>query len=451
MAECSPASDWQNDKTLAEACRHMLTSRLATDVEFSVGNEKGIVKAHKFILTCRSSVFQAMFTNDFADSRETIHVPDIELDIFEKMLSFMYTDETEITGENVLPLLYTAKKYSVHKLVHECLRFLDKGSSPENICDILEQAHIYDEEEFQEKSVRYILENAGYVLKSSSFLELCHTCVKKVVTCDELQADERTVLEAVTRWGEHRCKKQNLENSNENLRTVLGDILYLVRFPLLGETYFTNVVSDTGLLTDAEKVELFKFFYKSGFKTDTFINKNRYAQREMSQHSIAPVKKSDDSSIQTCMRFNRVSDDGSWCCSGEPDAIAFSTNQNLWIHGTLVYGAYIGEGTYDVTCSIYNSLDSEMVQIRKQIKTSEHQLTYVVLFEEAVQVYKDKRYSVLAKLTNPDGIDTYQGTEGNSSVKVGSVKFTFSKSKHSRNGTDVKMGQIAGLLFSSVD
>lgn len=451
MAESVPCSDWQSEKTLAEASLYMLTNQIATDVQFSVGKEEKIIKAHKFILICRSSVFQAMFTNDFAESRETVHIPDIEPVIFDRLLEYIYTDETEVSGENVLPLLYTAKKYCVQKLVRKCLAFLENGRSPDNICQILEQAHLYDEEDFRDKSLRYILDNARDVLKSSAFLDLCHECVKKIVSYDELQADEKTVLEAVTSWGENQCQKQNIENNSENLRTVLADVLYLVRFPLLGESFFTNVVSDLGLLTDKEKVELFKFFYKPGYKTDIFITRNRYASSNISQHSVPPLKKSEDRSIQTCMRFNRVCDDGSWYCGGEPDAIAFSTNQNLWIHGMLVYGSYIGEASYDVTSTVYDSSDLEMVHIRRTIKTSEHQLTYVILFEEAVQVAREKRYSVLVKLINPDGIDTYQGTDGNSSVKVGNVKFTFSKSKHSRNGTDVKMGQIPGLLFSTVD
>ncbi|XP_060574090.1 BTB/POZ domain-containing protein 6-like [Ruditapes philippinarum] len=451
MAEGGPALGWQDDKTLSEACRYMLTSRFAADVEFSVGNQQEIVKAHKFILVCRSSVFQAMFTNDFADNRETIKIPDIELEIFEKLLTFLYTDETEITGDNVLPLLYAAKKYSVNKLVRKCLEFLDKGRSPENICDILEQAHFYNENDFREKSVRYILDNAKSVLGDSTFLELCQDCVKMIITYDELQADERTVLEAVTSWGEHQCQKQNLEKNHVNLRSVLGDILYLVRFPLLGETYFTNVVSETALLNDAEKVELFKYFYKPGYKTETFISRNRYATNDTPKYTATPTKKTEYRNIQTCLRFNRVCEDGSWYCGGEPDAITFTTNQNLWIHGVLVYGTYIGEGNYDVTCSINDSSETEMIQVRKQIKTVEHQLTYEVLFEEEIQIQRDKRYSVLVKLTNPYGIDTYQGLDGSASVTVGNVKFNFSKSKNSRNGTDVKIGQIPGLLFSTLE
>ena len=361
---------------------------------------------------------------------------------------FLYTDETSITAENVLPLLYTAKKYCVSILIRRCLAFLNNGRSIDNICAILEQAHLYDEEEFLKKSLDYVLANAREVLQTTGFLDLCRNCVNRVISVDELQADERTVLDSVTRWAENQCKKQSLEPTSDNLRVVLGDILYLVRFPLLGEAYFTNVVSDSGLLTDAEKVELFKYFYKSGGETKSFITRNRYANSELSQHSVPPDKKPGDRSIQTCMRFGSVLEEGSWYCGGEADAISFSSNQNLWLHGVLVYGSYIGEAVYDITCNVFDSDDHELLLMRTQVKTSEHQLTYIILFETAICTVKNTKYTVLVRVTNPDGIDTYQGKDGSASVNVGQVKFTFSKSKFSRNGTDTKMGQIPGLLFS---
>ena len=361
---------------------------------------------------------------------------------------FLYTDETSVTAENVLPLLYSAKKYCVTILIRRCLAFLNNGRSTENICAILEQAHLYDEEEFMKRSLDYVLANAREVLKTPGFLDLCEHCLRRVISVDELQADERTVLDCVTKWAEQKCEERELEKTPENLRSVLGDILYLIRFPLLGEAYFTNVVSDSGLLTDSEKVELFKYFYKSGGGTKTFITRNRYANSDISQHSVPPEKKPGDRSIQTCMRFGSVLEEGSWYCGGEADAISFSASQNLWLHGVLVYGSYIGEASYDITCSVYNAEETELLQMRTVVKTSEHQLTYIILFQTAIATVKNSKYTVVVRVTNPDGIDTYQGKEGTTSVNVGQVKFTFSKSKFSRNGTDTKMGQIPGLLFS---
>lgn len=52
------SQDWQSGRSLSESCDHMLTNEIACDLRFLVGESKTPVKAHKFIMICRSSVFQ---------------------------------------------------------------------------------------------------------------------------------------------------------------------------------------------------------------------------------------------------------------------------------------------------------------------------------------------------------------------------------------------------------
>jgi hypothetical protein len=54
------------------------------------------------------------------------------------------------------------------------------------------------------------------------------------------------------------------------------------------------------------------------------------------------TKESEDTRpIQTCIRYQSVYEDGSWYCGGEPDAIAFTTNRPITLHGVLVYGSEV--------------------------------------------------------------------------------------------------------------
>ncbi|WAR25067.1 BTBD6-like protein [Mya arenaria] len=452
-------ADWQAGLSLVDACRHMLTEGISTDVLFLVGKEKTSVSAHKFILVCRSPVFQAMLSGDFADGRDPIEVPDIDIATFKSLLEFMYSDETKVTGENVLALLYASKKYGVNQLVKRCLTFLTDGQTVDNVCSILEQAHFYSEETYRRKCVDFIERNAPDVLQSDTFSDLCKDCARLVLSSDDLQCDEQTTLAAITSWAEKQCDNQGLDKSSENLRTVLGDVLYLVRFPLLDKTYFTNVVSENSLLIETEVLELFKYFYKTGAQTKVFETKPRNIRGAISgkrsgkktHTKLATDASPDDKSIQTCVRFSAVCEDGSWYCGGETDAIAFSVESKIWLHGILVYGSYIGEGSYDVRTCVLDNADAELVKINTSIRTTEQQLTYVILFENAIPLEEDKKYIVTTKLTNAGGVDTYQGLNGKVNVDVNNVRFTFSKTRHSRNGTDVKIGQIPGLLFSTTD
>ena len=79
--------DWQSEKTLLDACSHMLNNAIACDVTFLVGDKQEKIRAHKFILICRSTVFEAMLSGEFSDDKEDIKVPDIEPDVFRSFLT----------------------------------------------------------------------------------------------------------------------------------------------------------------------------------------------------------------------------------------------------------------------------------------------------------------------------------------------------------------------------
>lgn len=430
----------------------MWTNQVACDIDFLVGEDKERVPAHKYILISRSCVFFTMFCGPLAETQREITLPDIEPPVFKALLEFLYTDSVDLQPDIVLPLLYAAKKYSVQALVKQCIQYLELDQTTENICAILEQSHLYDEHELQRKCMGYICRNTKEVLISEDFLSLSSQCLEVILSSDELQIDEKSVLDATLKWANARCKEKNLEVNAENQRRVLGNIIYLVRFPLLGDQYFTEVVADMDILTDSEKVELFKYFFKKDrSKKCKFSPINRYSGLDSPTSMTTSFHSdvNDSRPIQTCIRYGAVYEDGSWYCGGEPDAISFTCNEKISLHGLLVYGSYIGEGVYDVTCSLYDTMDIEKVTRKTRLKTSESQHTYPILLETPVDIGPKKKYSLVVKLLSSDGLDTYQGKNGQSTVTCSGVRFSFSKSKFSRNGTDVKIGQIPGILFTT--
>ncbi|KAL5017580.1 hypothetical protein ScPMuIL_007169 [Solemya velum] len=106
---------WQSKKTITECHQHMLEEGIATDVTFLVGKEKQIVRAHKYMLICRSPVFQAMFCGPqllLSDDNKIV-IPDIEPDVFLVLLRFIYYYKPSLSDSTVLSVLYAAKKYLV--------------------------------------------------------------------------------------------------------------------------------------------------------------------------------------------------------------------------------------------------------------------------------------------------------------------------------------------------
>ena len=63
----------------------------------------------------------------------------VESIIFPKYFRYMYYEVANLTGENVLSILYCAKKYMIAGLDAKCRQYLDRRIDHNNVCAILEQ------------------------------------------------------------------------------------------------------------------------------------------------------------------------------------------------------------------------------------------------------------------------------------------------------------------------
>ena len=61
------------------------------------------------------------------------------------------------------------------------------------------------------------------------------------------------------RWGLEKCKRENLNESPDNLRVMLQKAVKRIRFPLLKSEQLTIHVAPKCVLTDAELLELYKY------------------------------------------------------------------------------------------------------------------------------------------------------------------------------------------------
>ena len=85
---------WQSGRSQNQCHRYMLENEVASDITIkfpesgSVGKELAV---HKYILICRSPVFEAMLTGNFQESTgHTVRIVDIDPDIFMELLKYAY-------------------------------------------------------------------------------------------------------------------------------------------------------------------------------------------------------------------------------------------------------------------------------------------------------------------------------------------------------------------------
>lgn len=430
--EANSTDDWQSQRTFADTNLHMLENEILCDVTFKAGENQAEIKAHKFILVSRSRVFQSMFCGPLAESDEPIVVPDIDGDIFKMLFRFLYSEQIQLTDDNVIALLYSAKKYCVTSLVEKCCAFLQTGISTENVCTILEQAQLFDETKLQDRCFDMIFSHSEEVFKSSDFVNLCFQRVKSVLESPRLQIGEELIYSSCVKWSEEECRRQHLDVEDENKRNVLGDILFLIRFPIMSPLFFTETVSTANILTADEKVAIYQqYTVKSGAFTEAckFTNKSRI-----------------NTNISSIRRFPDVA--GSkfdfWVNDNTVDAISFSCTRDITLIGLLMFRPY-EEGTAHGSVSVYDEHNA-LIARRSSIEVDyEHNAqTKDVKLRPALKLSKNKWYTIAQQMM---GANTHLGQNGTKQVTEPTVVVTFRKSPMDRNDTNVTSGQIPGFLY----
>ena len=243
-----PAHNWQSSKhSVKSRLQYLLNTGALADVTFLVGGSSLLMSvssstlptpqrfiAHKFVLSMSSAVFDAMFNGQMASQDESaIEIPDVEPVAFEALLKFLYTDDICVESETVMSVLYTAKKYAIPRLEHECVEFLKDNIQSDNVFMLLTQARLFDEPVLARMCLDAIDKSTSEALSSDGFVDVDLDTLCVVLGRDSLGIRESKLFSAVTKWAEHACIKQDLEITSENQRAVLGKAVRLIRYPLM--------------------------------------------------------------------------------------------------------------------------------------------------------------------------------------------------------------------------
>ena len=331
-----------------------------------------------------------------------------------------------------MPLLYSAKKYSITSLEERCSDFLHEGVSPDNTCTILEQAHLFDEPKLKDKCFDMIYHHSEEIFKSADFGNLCFQCLKTVLESSRLQIGEELIYSACVKWSEEECRRQNLEVNNTNQRQVLGDILFLIRFPIMSPLFFTETVSTANILTADEKVAIYQqYTVKSGAFTEAckFRNRSRI-----------------NTNICSIRRFTDVA--GSkfdfWVNDNTADAIKFSCSRDITLTGIIMFRPYEA-GVVHGSVEVYDE-HNDLIGRRSSIEV-DYELnsqTKDIKLKPALKLQKEKWYTIVQEM---NGSNTYLGKNGSKQVSESTLSVSFRKSPMDRNDANVTSGQIPGFLY----
>ncbi len=183
--------DWQSTKkNVLERNRHMFNNSDMSDVNFICEGSDKTFYAHKNVLGTSSVVFNAMFYGSLAMKDSTVRLSDTNEESLEQFLRFVYTDKCTLTSDNVVAIMYLAKKYILPSLNEKCVHFLLKILNVENVLDVLEQADCFDEKELKIGCWKFIVSNIHELV---AFSNISQTTLAKLLKRDELIMQEESL------------------------------------------------------------------------------------------------------------------------------------------------------------------------------------------------------------------------------------------------------------------
>ena len=395
-----------------------------------------MIKAHKFVLSISSPVFEAMFYGELAETRDSIELPDCEYESLLELFRYMYSDEVNLSGSNVMGVLYLAKKYMVPSLADKCSEYLQGKLDASNVFSILPSAQQYEEKNLVDRCWKVIDEQAEKAVKSDGFATIERSLLEAVVERDTLNIEEVELFKAVNLWATKKCEEQGLSADGGENRRILGErIVKGIRFPVMKPEQFAASVLDTNLLTPDEAYVIVKYLHSVLDTPVGFPEKER-------------------SCVQRCRRFSLVglTDSGYTYKHDGKDCVCFTVDKDISLLGVTLCGSESVE--YSVDISVKN-LDTNECLSRKSgtflsVPVKSKPVSYYgynILFDHPVLLNRAVRYNVEAHIS---GANSCLGVYGKEDVASSGINFHFRTCCSSNNGTDEKRGQFPEFLFTVV-
>ena len=253
--------------TIRERCKFMFNNELLSDVKFVVPDPEGgsesmkTIPAHKLVLAISSPVFYAMFFGELAETTNSINSSDCEYPSLLELFRFIYSDEVNLNADNVMQVLYLAKKYMLPSLADQCTDFLGKNLDASNVFHVLPEAQTYEEKNLVDKCWEVIDEHGDEAMKSDAFTTIEKSLLEELVERESLNVTEVELFKAVDCWARRECEKKNLAVEGSVKRKILGErVVANIRFPVMEQKEFAEVVLDCEILTPKEAYDIVKYF-----------------------------------------------------------------------------------------------------------------------------------------------------------------------------------------------
>ena len=432
--------NWQTKCTsISQRTKYIFNTALLSDVKFIVPvsngkSESKVIPAHKLVLAISSSVFFAMFYGQMADTRDSIELPDCDYESLLELFRFIYSDKVQLTGSNVMHVLYLAKKYLVPSLAEKCAEFLRKNLDASNVFTILAHAQKFEDKDLENRCWEVVEMHTEEAVTSDDFVVAERSVVESVVKREKLNVKEIKLFKAVNRWAEKNIEKQGIASDGNAKRAIIGEeILKEIRFPLMSQEEFASFVMDSNILNMHEVDYMIKHYSKVLTSPLLYL------------HSPRTVV------LRRVCRFNKYCSagvEGCWSYGGSLDSVILSVDKNVRLCGVQHFGRKGYEHTVsmevkDATSNLSLAKKSGTYSCEKDLDNIYY--GFDVLIDLPVILESGKRYEIRSMISGPQ---SWYGEKGETRVNFEGINFSFSGSASPSNGTNEERGQFPAFLFT---
>ena len=322
-------------------------------------------------------------------------------------------------------------------LADKCSAYLQENLDASNVFHVLPDAQKYEEKGLLDHCWKVIEKETEEAVKSDGFVTIERSILEELVKKDSLNIKEVELFKAVDCWAVNECRKQGLEAEGSVKRRILGErIVKGIRFPLMEQTEFVDVVFDSDILTKKESYDLVKHFNSALKSVTGFSSAKRTGL-----------------SLNVICRFRSVSTDRRWdYSSGVSNRIGLKTNKDVKVHAVRLFGN--ADDVYSVELKVKDSngfvvatKGGRFVSKLVQSEIGDYQ-GFDIVFERPIVLKANSGYVRFeAKISGPPSC---YGEDGLSLIKHSGALFSFNSYTSSGFHSMVQCGQFSEFLFSLV-
>ena len=188
--------------TLRSGKEKLWRTGIHSDVKVCIGDKT--FNCHKTVLVASSAYFEAMFSSGMREAVSgeiTFH--DMDPDMMEHILEYIYTKKDFVSNENVISVLEVSLFLQIKPLAEKCEKVVLNQLTVENCLELWKFARIHNNETKEKGAFQMVLNNFAEVVKSDKSLTLTTDEMIQIVKDDNLNvSSEEIVINSVLRWAE---------------------------------------------------------------------------------------------------------------------------------------------------------------------------------------------------------------------------------------------------------